>query len=59
MINESKVILKDAISEIMKRKTTFGEIKNVAKSVLSSYYFKHTHRNPMIIPLIMNKLEEK
>ena len=40
-------------------KTTFGEIKNTIRDTLSPYFYRKTKRNPMIIPVIMTKNNEK
>ena len=37
---------------------TFNDIKNTVRSVVSKYYFRKTQRNPMIIPLILDKRGE-
>lgn len=37
------------------RRVTFNDIKNTVRSVVSKYYFRKTQRNPMIIPLILDK----
>ena len=37
------------------KRVTFNDIKNTIRSVVSKYYFKKTQRNPMIIPLILDK----
>lgn len=59
LIEQAKSKLFDALKALMKNKVTFGEIKNVSKSVLGQIFFQNTHRNPMIIPIIMNKNEKK
>lgn len=47
----------EAIAELFKSKhVTFNDIKNTVRSVVSKYYYRKTQRNPMIIPLIMNKI---
>ena len=33
----------------------FWKIKNTTRDVLSQYFYRKTKRNPMIIPVIMNK----
>ena len=38
----------------MKEKTTFSEIKNCVRSTLEPYLYKKTHRNPIVIPVIIN-----
>ena len=36
---------------------TFNDIKNTVRSIVSKYYFRKTQRNPMIIPLVLDKRE--
>jgi ribonuclease J len=55
MIREAEKLVNDALSKLLKGKTTFGEIKNVTRDILSAYFYRRTKRNPMIIPVIMNK----
>lgn len=38
----------------MKEKTTFAEIKNCIRSSLEPFLYKKTHRNPIVIPVILN-----
>ena len=59
MIDNGKELLYSELIETMKNKITFGEIKNICRSVIGQHFYNHTHRNPMIIPIIMNKNEEK
>ena len=47
-----------ALEELFKGKVTFSAIKNTIRSTLSSYIYNKTNRNPMIIPVIMNKVGE-
>ena len=47
------------LNALMKTKVTFGEIKNITRSTIGKILFEHTNRNPMIIPIIMNKNESK
>ena len=42
--------------KILENKVTFGEIKNTIRNTVSQYMMAKTHRNPMVIPLVMNKL---
>lgn len=35
-------------------KTTFSEIKNCVRSTLEPFLYKKTHRNPIVIPVILN-----
>ena len=55
MIREAENLVGQALSQLLAGKTTFGEIKNTTRDVLSQYFYRKTKRNPMIIPVIMNK----
>lgn len=55
MIKEAESLVDHALSQLLANKTTFGEIKNTTRDVLSQYFYRRTKRNPMIIPVIMNK----
>lgn len=55
MLREAESKVEEVLTELLKRKTTFGEIKNTIRDTLSPYFYHKTHRNPMIIPVIMNK----
>jgi ribonuclease J len=44
----------EAIRNLMQSKCTFSDIKATIKNEVSSYIFRKTERNPMIIPVIMN-----
>ena len=55
LISHAERRVNDALEELMKGKVTFGEIKNTIRSTVGKYLFLKTQRNPMIIPVIMNK----
>lgn len=55
MIREAEYLVNRELTKLLKRKTTFGEIKNTIRDTLSPYFYHKTKRNPMIIPVIMNK----
>ena len=40
-----------------KQRVTFLEIKNTIKNTVSTFIYRKTRRNPMVIPVIMNKVE--
>jgi ribonuclease J len=48
-------MLEVAISEKLLSKPSFADIKFLIKSLASAYIFNKTHREPMIIPIIMAK----
>ena len=51
-------ILEQTLLQLLSSKVTFGEIKNTIRNTVSQYLLMRTHREPMVIPLIMNKVEE-
>ncbi len=57
MIDAGKKLLHKDLNDLMKTKVTFGEIKNICKSTIGKFFYENTHRDPMIIPIIMNKIE--
>lgn len=59
LLNSATEALYGDLNKLMKAKVTFGEIKNITRSTIGKILFEHTHRNPMIIPIIMNKNESK
>ena len=59
LLNNATEALHEDLKKLMKTKVTFGEIKNITRSTIGKILFEHTHRNPMIIPIIMNKNESK
>lgn len=58
VIKEARKIAYKELTQLMTGKVTFGEIKNTMKNSLGKYFYRMTHRNPMIIPLIMNQIEK-
>ena len=49
MIDNGKELLYSELIETMKNKITFGEIKNICRSVIGQHFYNHTHRNPKTI----------
>ncbi len=58
MIREAEDLVESALSKLLARKTTFAEIKNTIRDTLTPYFYQKTNRNPMIIPVVMNKLAQ-
>jgi ribonuclease J len=54
VIRHSQMHAEEALKSLMQGKCTFSEIKQTIKNEVSSYIFRKTERNPMIIPVIMN-----
>lgn len=55
MMREAENIIYQALTKLLARKTTFAEIKNTIRDTLEPYFYHKTNRNPMVIPVIMNK----
>lgn len=56
LVSESISLVTKAINEVLKsERPTFGTIKNAVKSTLAPFIFKKKRRNPLIIPVILNK----
>ena len=54
LIKEAEYIVYNSLQEKMKEKITFSEIKNCVRSTLEPFLYQKTHRNPMVIPVIIN-----
>ncbi len=54
LMKEASFIVGKSLEERMKEKTTFGELKNCVRSTLEPFLYKKTHRNPIVIPVIIN-----
>lgn len=54
LIKEAEFIVNASLQERMKEKTTFSELKNCVRSTLEPFLYKKTHRNPIVIPVIIN-----
>lgn len=56
LVRHAQTQVEEVLDDLfLTNKVTFNDIKNTVRSVVSKYYFRKTQRNPMIIPLIMNK----
>lgn len=55
MLNEAELLVQSTLTSLLAHKTTFAEIKNTVRSTLEPYFYQKTSRNPMVIPVIMNK----
>ncbi|MBW3058263.1 ribonuclease J [Spiroplasma poulsonii] len=56
IINESIRLATEAVNEVLKtQKPTFGALKNAIKQSLSPFIYRYKRRNPLIIPVILNK----
>ena len=57
LLKEAENVVYTALRERMATKTTFGEIKNTIRSSLEPFLYNKTHRNPIVIPVILNSKE--
>ncbi len=57
MIKEAEMLVYDALKSAMKQKVTFNDLKNCIKNTLEPYLYSKTHRNPIVIPVILNNVE--
>lgn len=55
MIHEAENLVGKKLTQQLKGKTTFAEIKNTIRDTLMTYFYQKTRRHPMVIPVIMNK----
>lgn len=51
-------LIKNELAELLQKKTTFSEIKNLVRSTISMFIFSTTHRSPMVIPVVLNRREK-
>ncbi|MDE6475328.1 MAG: ribonuclease J [Erysipelotrichaceae bacterium] len=54
LLKEAEQIVYNALKEKMAQRTTFSELKNCVRSSLEPYLYHRTHRNPIVIPVILN-----
>ena len=58
LIREIEKLADQTLNELFaKGKLTFLEIKNTIRNTVSTFIYRKTRRNPMVIPVIMNKVE--
>ena len=57
MIKEAEMLVYEALKSAMKQKVTFNDLKNCIKNTLEPYLYSKTHRNPIVIPVILNNVE--
>lgn len=54
LLKEGEVLVYEALKKKMNGKTTFGELKNTIRETLDPFLYAKTHRNPIVIPVILN-----
>ncbi len=52
---EMSALITKALKEKLSNKTNFAEIKQVIRDVAGAYIYGRIKRNPMIVPVVMNK----
>lgn len=55
LLKEAEQVVYEALKKRMQKKVTFGEIKNTIRGSLEPFLYKHTQRNPLVIPVILNQ----
>ncbi len=56
MLKECEIILNNDLVTLLKDRVTFGDIKNTIRNSVSKFIYNKTKRTPMVVPLIMNKV---
>ncbi len=59
LIKEAENVVFNALKEKLAEKVTFSEIKKTIKGSLEPFLFNRTHRNPIVIPVILNNVAAK
>lgn len=57
LLDDISKLLKEKLVSLLAKKSTFNEIKTTIKNVTAQYVYRKTERQPMIIPVVMDKLE--
>jgi len=59
IIKDAENLVYEALKNVMKTKATFGDLKNCVRNTVEPYLYEKTNRNPIVIPVILNKLTEE
>lgn len=54
LLKEAEQIVYNALKQKMEQRTTFSELKNTIRGSLEPFLYNMTHRNPIVIPVILN-----
>lgn len=54
LLKEAEMLVHNALNERMKERTTFSDLKNCVRGTLEPFLYNKTHRNPIVIPVIIN-----
>lgn len=57
LLKEAEMVVYHALKEKMMQKITFQDIKNTIRGSLEPFLYNKTHRNPIVIPVILNSKE--
>ncbi len=57
LLKEAELLVFDNLKKKMQQKVTFGELKNSIRETLEPFLYNKTHRNPIVIPVILNSRE--
>ena len=55
LLKEAETVVYEALKKTMSKKTTFGEIKNSIRNSLGPFLYQKTKRNPIVIPVVLNR----
>lgn len=55
LLKQAEALVYEALKKQMLQKTTFGELKNTIRTSLEPFLYQQTHRNPIVIPVILNQ----
>lgn len=54
LLKEAEQVVYQALKTKMAQRTTFSELKNTIRGALEPFLWHKTHRNPIVIPVILN-----
>lgn len=54
LLKEAESLVHNALREKMQQRTTFSDLKNCVRGTLEPFLYNKTHRNPIVIPVIIN-----
>lgn len=57
LLKEAELLVYESLKKKMQQKVTFGELKNTVRETLEPFLYTKTHRNPIVIPVILNSKE--
>ncbi len=57
LLKDAELLVYESLSQKMKHKVTFSELKNTVRETLEPFLYQQTQRNPIVIPVILNMRE--